>query len=610
MALINQYEIEQYIAATAKRADLTVNWTDARGEVHTNGKVITLPRITAATTKEEAEDLIGFVAHECGHILYSDFKYFSSKGLDPKHSFLGAIANLVEDDGVDAINAEEFYGDRIVRNESFFRILDSVEANFQKIKDKNGGEMPENMQAIATMLAWDCDNKGDYYSNTPLFIEKFEKFLGTKGQNWLKKLRAGDWSDRLKEIRTDLTRGRSRKAYQVAREIYEQVFDLNADEEEAKCKARAQAEGQAEEGDEEAEGRGGKEGDGKGKGKGGKGKYGPGGDKPRTEWVDVDYRPFMTDQHDEFISSRDCVKGMHINYSKYVHKRGDGYAPTPLSNTIVVDYPRGLSNWSRANPNLSDGGHNRFYDEHGSVHASEGFANKVRMLLQIRSKGKTQYGVKRGNLHPANTYRVVIKDAPGYNERVFKRTIKTDILDTAVIIVGDVSGSMSGAKHGHQMAACAQMNDAIGNALHIPLMMVGFTEHDCRNSMFIWRHFNDKLLSRQKLLQRMRHTSNYMSQNADGDAIMWAYYQIKRRKEKRKVMIVTSDGSPASSKAGDIYGYTKKVIEAIEADKSVDIVAIGIMDRNVEALYKQHSTIKRAEELEPALLSIIERKII
>jgi cobalamin biosynthesis protein CobT len=457
------------------------------------------------------------------------------------------------------------------------------------------------------MLAWQSDNMGDYFSNAPLYTEKFEKYLDAEAKGWLKKLRAGTYYDRMKKLRDDLSMKRTDKAYQISRDIYEQIFDLDADKEEERCKAMQEAEGK---------GRGKDDGEGKGKDKGKgaarKGVQGKGEKGESEEFYEYDYRPFAHDQHDEFISGETVHKGCHVNYEGYKPSGHHSYAPTPFRDTIVVDYPAMTSNFSRITP--SESGHSSRMDyyskEVGNDHTGEGFANKVRMLLQIRSKGKTQYGTKHGKLHPANTYRVIIPDAPGYNQRVFKKKIETDILDTAVFILGDVSGSMSGHKHAHQIGAFALMNASIGNALRIPIMMAGFTEHSCRNAMFIWRKFDNIALSRDKLVQRMMHTSNYMNENADGDAILWAYHTLKQRKEKRKVLIVTSDGSPASSKGGDIYSFTKETIQKIEKDKSVDIVAVGIMDTNVTKLYKQHHVIKKADEIEQALLSIIERKII
>ena len=166
-----------------------------------------------------------------------------------------------------------------------------------------------------------------------------------------------------------------------------------------------------------------------------------------------------------------------------------------------------------------------------------------------------------------------MKDAGKYSQHVFKKKITSDVLDTAVTVLCDTSGSMSGDKYAHTVIAAVQLSNTLGNTLHIPTEILGFTEHECRNTMFIHRDFGTKLLAPEILAQRMAHAGDYMSQNCDGDSVVFAYNRLLVQKNKRKVLIVLSDGSPASSKGGDVYTYTKDVVKAIEGDKRVDIIA-------------------------------------
>jgi cobalamin biosynthesis protein CobT len=112
------------------------------------------------------------------------------------------------------------------------------------------------------------------------------------------------------------------------------------------------------------------------------------------------------------------------------------------------------------------------------------------------------------------------------------------------------------------------------------------------------------------LTRRFNKAAEYgMSSNGDGEAILWAFDRIIQRKEKRKLIVVFSDGSPAYGQRGDDMYYAKKVVHDIEKDSPVDIVGIGIMDRNVELIYKEHQVIKKAHELEGVLLALIENKL-
>lgn len=128
--------------------------------------------------------------------------------------------------------------------------------------------------------------------------------------------------------------------------------------------------------------------------------------------------------------------------------------------------------------------------------------------------------------------------------------------------------------------------------------------------MFVIRNHNTSTLSREQLLGRMEATTEYMYQNCDGDSVLYAYHRLAARKEKRKLLIVLSDGSPASSRGGDVDAFTRKVVTGIQDGKQVQIVGIGICDRNVSRIYKEHYVINRADEIETALLKVIEKKIL
>ena len=72
-----------------------------------------------------------------------------------------------------------------------------------------------------------------------------------------------------------------------------------------------------------------------------------------------------------------------------------------------------------------------------------------------------------------------------------------------------------------------------------------------------------------------------------------------------------SDGSPAASKSCMGIGeFTHKVIEEIEASKSVDIYGLGLCSDSVKYYYKAHSVVNNPEEIPSKLIELIERKIV
>jgi hypothetical protein len=599
---LNRYEIERYIAATAARADLEVVWhNDPKIPPATDGKKIFLRTLAADASQEDAEMLISSAIHETEHVKHTDFstlKKFASA--NPSHSVLGGINNCLEDDNIDYKNAQEFVGDRQIRSKVTAKLISGIVDGVKHLYSK-GEPVPKNTEITLATMAWEATNTTDYYRDTAGMGQQLYDSASPQVKEWVDKLRAGDYREKLLELRDSPDEGRSMKVFKLAQRIFKEVFGEDPEKEEQESQQR-QKQAQAEGGE-------GKEGDkeGKGKSKGGKGKLGEGEGESAKGSYSMDYKTFLVDQENR-SDPKNSESSLHINYEDRDY---DGnYVPTPWKDTLVINYVTGKSNYPRINAVANSISSSRYRFKGLESKPVDGFANKVRRLLQIRSKGRWEYGTKKGSLHTANLYRVGMKDAEGYNQRVFKRHIISDVLDTAVMVLVDDSGSMGGSKIVHATEAAMHISHTLGNTLHIPIEIAGFTELGCKNTMFLYRAFTCKHLSNDKIVARMSHAANYMDQNADADAILWGHSRLAQRKEKRKLMIVLSDGSPASSKAGDCMGYTKRIVKAIEETSPIDIVAIGIEDTNVKKIYKQHYVIQQSSELEKAMLTIIERKVI
>lgn len=617
MALLNQYEIEKYINIAAERGRLRVIWEDEE-KPRTDGKTVWLPRIHSKTTAEQARRLMWFVTHEAEHNIYTDFSLMKEKNLDVTKSELAGLFNQLEDDNIDYLNSQQFQGDKELCSEQVSQMLPELleKAKEAKAKGRDKEIGQDKWDHIMAMMAFESDYRSDYCYGTSHLVDGFKDLINNKKDGMVEKLLSGPYKEKLRELRKDTSLGRSRKTYELAKQIFEEVLNGDAKAEEERLKELAEQAGDGEEGD----GEGSKNGKGKRAGvpdggKKGSGKSGDAGSEYNKDMIEVDYSEWSSDPA-EFIEHNDVGGGEKISYSERDLQRTGTYVPCPLRDTAVIDYERGTSNYSKIRPQDNRGGEGHFgrsYDEKYARLAttvSDGFANRVRMLLQIRSKGKTQYGTKRGVIHPANLYRTTIKDAPGYNERVFKKHIVSDVLNTCVQILVDCSGSMMGEKYAHAIVSAIHLSEVLGNTLHMPVEILGFSEMEGKNVIFMFRSFDTKVLSKDKLLKRMMHAGMYANQNADGDAVLFGYHRIISRREKRKVMIVLSDGSPAGDRPGDLPAFTKEVVEAIEKGKRVEIIGIGIQDTNVTKFYTSNEVIREPEEIEPALLKLIQRRIV
>jgi cobaltochelatase CobT len=236
-------------------------------------------------------------------------------------------------------------------------------------------------------------------------------------------------------------------------------------------------------------------------------------------------------------------------------------------------------------------------------------ANKLRIKLQTQSKGRYEYGHKRGKLHNGSLHRVLHGDVPSA-ERVFRQHKVSDVLDTAVTLLVDCSGSMSGKKFELACSTAGAMGEAL-KPLHIPYNILGFTNHCGNDDPIIWNftEFNERVPV-SELVNRFFIASNCLWENTDGDALAYAYHHLLQRREHRKVLLVMSDGSPSGRDfAGDIISYTHKVANTIQEQRKVDLYGVGIMDNNVKHYYKNHVVVRKPEELAQCVLSIVQRSI-
>ena len=97
-----------------------------------------------------------------------------------------------------------------------------------------------------------------------------------------------------------------------------------------------------------------------------------------------------------------------------------------------------------------------------------------------------------------------------------------------------------------------------------------------------------------------------LKENIDGEALIWAHRRLLARSEKRRILVVVSDGMPTdeATLAANGYDYLdahlRQVIDDIEARSPVQLAAIGI-GHDVSRFYRNATRIARIDDLGPAL---------
>ena len=98
-----------------------------------------------------------------------------------------------------------------------------------------------------------------------------------------------------------------------------------------------------------------------------------------------------------------------------------------------------------------------------------------------------------------------------------------------------------------------------------------------------------------------------LKENIDGEALLWAHNRMMARSEKRRILMMISDGAPVDDSAhlsvnpgNYLERHLRHVIADIETHSPIELLAIGI-GHDVTRYYKRAVTIVDAEELAGAM---------
>jgi len=591
-------EVMKYIRASAGRAGISVVFEDANQPRH-DGKTIYLPRIVTTTTELELKQLMASTDHEVAHDRFSSFDILKKKELHPQ-GMLMFVWNFLEDSRINYIEAVEYRGFKENWDDCSSILIEQI---IKRCKE----EPTPASTLITAMFCWEVVLTGSMFPQIELAVSK-----ATPDKKVLDVL--NNFTDRLAHCYTILDKEIGTEAtYQLAIDILKKLGEECKIELKPKPIKLIKSEG-----DGKLEKSGGEEEKSDGLTSDTPDKDGEKGESKHDEYKVIELKitedelaAYSLTMHNE--DGEDMGK-VGINFEPVKEK--DGWDLTDYEKFIIVDYPKNTGpEQYLIRKKLST-----FLKEYRDIVepqlvSQENFAQQVRRLIQIKAKVQRQYGVKKGKLDQSRLSRICF-DAPGFNERVFKNKIDNKTLDAAITVLVDMSGSMQGMKAYYALASTLLVNE-VCSTLNIPVEIVGFTDGklngftDWVPMMFIYKSFSDLKVDSDAIKKYFELSSSHMTGNPDGENILWAHDRLIRRKEKKKLLIVMSDGSPAASKGSlGIGKFTNTVIKEIEKAKSVDIYGLGLCSNSVKDYYQSHSIVNRPEEIPSKLLELIERKII
>lgn len=556
----------------------------------TDGKTIWVGKPDPLWNSEEIIKWKFSIYHEMGHNvkeMRDCFDLARDKNLNMQ-SFLGVSLNLVDDYRQEHYKYDEYQGKQQVMEKGRLLSTDEVYINNPMF----GNSSDPKMAALETMVAWDTYLREDWQGSLSGKSEQIAEKLSEQQREWLTALKAGNYGDVLNNNPT------AQDEYDLVKRILDEIFKMDSQaEEQAATNPEQGEEGEGDGGEDGNEGGKDSDSDGKGRKKARKGKQGKPGEGEQGEGMGgrIRYDDILLHKHNENdVRTGASYAPLEIDYTDYTEA---GFNPRSTDKMTLVDYKK-------------DGAHNRneYYSQEIMQGANEsGLAKQIRRLLQVYKQSINIHGQKTGRVSKRSVYRATLKDTDNFSSRIFKKKIDNNILDSSVLILTDGSGSMGGDKFTHAARTAIMLNNAISR-LGMPVEVIGFSEIYTPTHA-IFKAFNERLSSEQIADRFSDFADVHMGSNSDGESILWALPRLLAQQTKKKIMIVLSDGQPASYN-GDAMTFTKEVVKQIEKRKDIEIYGIGIQSRAVQQIYKHNYVINNPEEIENAVLSIVKSRII
>ena len=252
-------------------------------------------------------------------------------------------------------------------------------------------------------------------------------------------------------------------------------------------------------------------------------------------------------------------------------------------------------------------------------------ANRLQRKLLAQQNRNWDFNMEEGYLDTSRLSRII---ANPQNKLSYKQEKEVEFKDTVVSLLIDNSGSM----RGRPITVAALCSDILAKTLErclIKTEILGFTTKAWKGGFSREKWIKEGKPSNPGRLNDLRHIvyksadspsrrskqnlglllrEGILKENIDGEALVWANNRLKNRQEKRKILIVISDGAPVDDSTLSVNpgNYLERnlrdVINQIESKKEIELVAIGI-GHDVSRYYSKAITIMDVDQLGEVLLN-------
>ena len=234
---------------------------------------------------------------------------------------------------------------------------------------------------------------------------------------------------------------------------------------------------------------------------------------------------------------------------------------------------------------------------------------RLRRLFGSWQEDDWEFGVDEGVVDGRRLSQMIVNPSM---RRIFRRDQAVLRSDTVVAMLLDNSGSMKAQRY----ETLAVLADTLSRALdlaNIPHEILGHTTESWTGGKAYedWRRAGQpenpgRIAEVCRVIykdadtswKRARHSlasmylTRHFRESVDGEAIVWAYQRLMQRPERRKVLVVVSDGAPAeaatnkANRNGYLSDHLVNVVDFIERRTPVEIGGLTV-DNDVSTVFRR-----------------------
>lgn len=244
--------------------------------------------------------------------------------------------------------------------------------------------------------------------------------------------------------------------------------------------------------------------------------------------------------------------------------------------------------------------------------------SKLKRALLAKDRRGWDFGRETGRLDSKR----LVAASQGVSH-VYKQRADITEENTVVTFLVDLSGSMSGTKVTVARDCVVALSECLAGS-KITFKVVGFSNNGHPSGVrasgqyhryekmdtTVFKDFDQPMRTARSAVGQINKAVGH--NNSDYDFIVQEMNDLKKRSEKRKVLFVLSDGSPACRTDASTSEHIRHCKSAIKegSREGVECIGIGIQDSSVERIYDNNVVVNNVNELSTACFNKLTKLLV